>query len=118
MKTLVEAPPRRKPVNWYRVTPYVTLAVITALLLLNLIYSWDVITSPEDEYGSILGGSQGFGKAALTLLAALTALAVSGVGIVIAFIALLFLVMGIETAWKWWRMKIEETDKKNLTYED
>ena len=121
MLTLQTAPSRRKRINWYRVIPWVLLAIVAIPLCANVVYSWDIINA--DNFPEAVAAHGGwYWRGILALLAFPTALALGilATGAVLFFTGTLmyhvFEVGG--KIYKWWRRKVEETDKRNLTYED
>ena len=121
MLTLQTAPSRRKRINWYRVIPWVLLAVIVTLLCANVVYSWDIINA-DNFLGAVAAHGGWFWRGILALIALPTALVLGmlclGVLFFLAATAMHYMTEGVNNAWDWWRRKVAETDRKNLTYED
>lgn len=117
MKTLVEAPPRRKPINWYRVLPYLALATVVVVLIVNLIAMWPVLNSGY-TLGEAVANSGGWWEVSKMLAAVATILLLGLAGLGLVGVIMVYVVMGIDKFCKWWRRKTKEADRRHLTYED
>lgn len=117
MKTLVEAPPLRKSINWYRVGAWALLVVFVCFLVYAAIFAWphtwdSTLPAPTLFGSTILGG----------IAETIGVFVLMGIFMSLCWVGIWLLsraIIGLFLFGEWWYNKMQEADKKNnLTYED
>ena len=120
MKILVEAPPVRKRINWYRIAAYALAVVAIAGLVWAAVLSWPYVWSSEGAYAAAQADGQS-GWFMVTLFLG-SSLLILGVIVLLGFAIYTMwkLLMCLATFIEWWYGKVKEIDERNqnLTYED